>query len=116
MADKYLRRLGDLPLPKEVKVTPGDQTGDRQRWQRSWEIAGPQLTQASLAASVDKLLAASWTKTGSSQDRSGQRSSWSFRGDDGRSWKALSTIGPTSSGGASQFLVTVSVEQTPAQG
>src|SRR5262249_34611230 len=29
MADKYLRRLGDLPLPKEVKVTPGDQTGDR---------------------------------------------------------------------------------------
>ncbi len=110
MADKYLRRLGDLPLPKDAQVKAGDQGGDRQRWERSWEIAGPELTQASLAVSVEKLLNQSWKKTGSTQDRMGQRTSWAFKGDDGKPWKGLTTIAPAP-GGPGQFLVTVSVEQ-----
>jgi len=110
MADKYLRRLGNLSLPKDTEVKAGDQNGDRQRWERSWEISGPQLTQAGLTASVDQLLTPSWTKTGSKQDKVGQRTSWAFKGDDGKPWKGLTTISPAP-GGPGQFLVTVSVEQ-----
>ena len=111
MADKYLRRLPEFDLPKDVQVKNGDQSGDRKRWERSWEITGPQLTQKSLTELLDKGLARSWTRTGSTLDKTVERTTWAFKGDDGRPWKGLSTIGPAP-GAADRFLLTVSVEQS----
>jgi putative intracellular protease/amidase/YHS domain-containing protein len=110
MADKYLRRLGEFDLPKDVQVTNGEQKGDRQRWERSWEITGPQLTEQKLAELLDKGFGRAWTKTGSSSDKMGQRTSWAFKGDDGKPWKALATVKPAQSA-ADKFVMTVSVEQ-----
>ena len=110
LADKYLRRLGDVDLPKDAEVKDGDQKGDRERWERSWEITGPQLTEQKLAALLDKVLALAWSKTGS--DKTGQQTSWAFKGDDGRPWKALAMVKPAP-GAANRFVMTVSVEQTP---
>jgi putative intracellular protease/amidase len=110
LADKYLRRLGDFDLPKDAEVKSGNQTGDRERWERSWEITGPQLTERKLAELLDRVLLRAWSKTGSSSDRSGQRTSWAFKGDDGRPWKALAMVKPVP-GAADKFVMTVSVEQ-----
>ena len=110
MADKYLRRLGDVDLPKDAEVKNGEQKGDRKRWERSWEIRGPQLTEQRVVESVGQTLGRSWTRTGSSSEGSVERTSWAFRGDDGRPWKGLATVRPAA-GAADTFLVAVSVEQ-----
>jgi putative intracellular protease/amidase len=108
MADKYLRRLGDVDLPKGTEVKNGDQKGDRDHWERSWEVTASQLTEEKLAVLLDNVLAKAWSKTGS--DKTGQRTSWAFKGDDGRPWKALAMVRPAP-GAADKFVMTVSVEQ-----
>ena len=110
MADKYLRRLGGVELPKDAEVKDGEQKGDRRRWERSWEITGPRLTEEMVSESVGKTLARSWTRTGSSLEGTAQRTSWAFRGDDGRPWKALAIVKPAPTA-AGTFLVAVTVEQ-----
>jgi putative intracellular protease/amidase/YHS domain-containing protein len=110
LADKYLRRLGEFDLPKDLQVTNGEQKGDRQRWERSWDVAGPQLTEQKLAELLDKGFARSWTKTGSSSDKIGRRTSWAFNGDDGKPWKGLATVKPAPDA-ADTFTLTVSVER-----
>jgi hypothetical protein len=110
MADKYLRRLGDLDLPKDVQVKNGDQKGDRQRWEQSWEITSPQLDAQHLGDLVDNLLARSWKKTGGSSDKAEQHTRWAFKGDDGKPWTALAMVKPAP-GSADKYLVSLSVEQ-----
>ena len=110
LADKYLRRLGDDVFPKGVEVKNGEQRGDRARWERSWELTGPQLTERNLSELLDKVLARAWSKTGSSADKTGQRTNWAFKGDDGKPWKALALIKPAP-GTSDKFVMTLSVEQ-----
>jgi hypothetical protein len=110
MADKYLRRLGEFDLPKGIRVKNGEQKGDRERWERSWEVTGPQLTEQQIVQSLDKMLSRVWSKTGSNSEKTGQKTSWTFRGHDGTPWKALAIVRPTL-GVADKFLMTLSVEQ-----
>jgi putative intracellular protease/amidase len=110
LAEKYLRRFSGLNLPEGAEVKDVDQKGDRTRWERSWEVSGPRLTRDTLAGAVEQELSTSWTRTGSSSEGTGRRTSWTFKGDDGGAWRGLATIDPAR-GAADRFLVTVKVEQ-----
>jgi putative intracellular protease/amidase len=109
MADKYLRRLGEFELPKDVRMKNGDQSGDRQHWERAWDVGGPGLTGTGVVQLMDRALAKVWTKTGEDKEPE-QGSRWAFKGDDGKPWAALVRVKPVP-GAADSFVLTLSIRQ-----
>ncbi len=110
MADKYLRRLPEFDLPQGVLVKNGDQTGDAKHWERSWDISGRALQRQTLTEQVDRMLGQVWSKTSAEADETGQRTTWAFKGDDGKPWNALARLKPVP-GATDDFVLTLSIER-----
>jgi hypothetical protein len=110
MADKYLRRVPEFDLPKDVLVKNGDQNGDREHWERSWDVSGPGLASQTVVELVNGMLTQVWTKTGGGGDQAGQRTSWAFKGDDGKPWTAVAVVKPVRDV-ADNFVLTLSIQK-----
>jgi putative intracellular protease/amidase/YHS domain-containing protein len=96
LADQYLRKAigrGGFTLPDGTDVTVLDVSGDRNTWDKSWQLSGKSLTQQALMQGVQKQLAATWTLINAESDGV-EKTTWKFKGDDGSDWSAETIIKP----------------------
>ncbi len=86
-ADKYLKRISDpWDVMTGTKVHNLNEEGDRNHWSQAWELINPKLSVEFLAAGLEKATAGRWTKV----DTKDGVTTWSFKGDDGATWKVKS--------------------------
>jgi len=83
-SDKYLRRLIGYNLGfsgPDIKVL--SVSGDRDKWNQTWEVSDPNLNQGSIMDHMSEKLGASGCKL----VRSGSATAdWDFKGEDGKPW------------------------------
>jgi putative intracellular protease/amidase/DNA-directed RNA polymerase subunit RPC12/RpoP len=92
LADKYLARLGAIPLPKDVRRQRVDARGDTERWDETWRVTVATTTPKDVMATIEKTLrAASWDLIATTAGEP-CRSEWRFKGDDGSTWTAVFAI------------------------
>ncbi|MBD0370189.1 MAG: DJ-1/PfpI family protein [Pyrinomonadaceae bacterium] len=95
-ADRYLRKaLGreGFKLPDGVGWTVMGQKGDRNSWEKNWEVR-VELSAQDLLKIIDGKLSEGWTKQSTSHANGTSRTLWKFKDEEGKTWSAVSNIQP----------------------
>jgi putative intracellular protease/amidase len=95
-ADRYLRKvLGreGFKLPDGTGWKPLGQKGDRNSWEKNWEVR-IDLSAQDLLKIIDGKLAEGWTKQSTSHANGTARTLWKFTDEEGKVWSAVSNIQP----------------------
>jgi putative intracellular protease/amidase len=95
-ADRYLRRaLGreGFKLPDGTGWTVLGQRGDRDAWEKNWEVK-VDLSAQDLLKIIDGKLAEGWARQSTSHANGTSRTLWKFTDEDGKAWSAVSNIQP----------------------
>lgn len=95
-ADRYLRKaLGreGFKLPDGTGWTVLGQKGDRDGWEKSWEVR-VDLSAQELLKIIDGKLAEGWAKQSTSHAGGTSRTLWKFTDEEGKAWSAVSNIQP----------------------
>jgi putative intracellular protease/amidase len=98
-ADKYLRKaLGrdGFKLPDGVGWKVLWQQGDKNSWEKNWEVR-IDLSAQDLLKIIDGKLAEGWTKQSTSHANGTSRTLWKFTDEDDKAWSAVSNIQPVMS-------------------
>lgn len=111
-ADRNLRkaigRSFDLPEGTDVKVL--DVKGDKNTWDKSWELSGNSLDQQSLITGIRTQLSKTWTMVNSESNGS-EKVSWKFTDDEGKAWTAETIIAPAPSA-KGKFVMTLHMRKS----
>lgn len=95
-ADRYLRKvLGreGFKLPDGTGWKVLGQAGDRNSWEKNWEVRTDVAAQ-DLLKLIDGKLAEGWTKQTTSHANGAARTLWKFTDEEGKTWSAVSNIKP----------------------
>ncbi len=93
-ADRYLRKaLGreGFKLPEGAGWKVLGQRGDRDGWEKNWEVR-VELSAQDLLRIIDGKLSESWTKQKTSHAAGTARTLWKFTDEEGKPWSAVSNI------------------------
>jgi putative intracellular protease/amidase len=93
-ADRFLRKaLGreGFKLPEGAGWKVLGQRGDRDRWEKNWEVR-IELSAQELLKIIDGKLAEAWARQSTSHADGASRSLWRFTDEDGKAWSAVSNI------------------------
>lgn len=115
-ADRYLRKaLGrdGFKLPENTGWKVLGQTGDRERWEKSWEVR-TDLSAQDLLKIIDGKLAAAWAKQSTSHANGTSRTLWKFTDEEGKAWSAVSNIQAVA-GEKSTYKLTIKLVRGEAQ-
>lgn len=107
-ADRYLRKaLGreGFKLPDGVGWKVMGQHGDKNSWEKNWEVR-IDLSAQDLLKIIDGKLAEGWTKQSTSHANGTSRTLWKFTDEEGKAWSAVSNIQPVA-GEKSTYTLTI---------
>lgn len=107
-ADRYLRKaLGreGFKLPGGVGWKVLGQQGDKNSWEKNWEVR-IELSAQDLLKIIDGKLSDSWTKQSTSHANGTSRTLWKFTDEDGKAWSAVSNI-QTVAGEKNTYTLTI---------
>jgi putative intracellular protease/amidase len=93
-ADRYLRKaLGreGFKIPEGAGWKVLGQRGDRDRWEKNWEVR-IELSAQELLKIIDGKLAESWARQSTSHAGGASRTLWRFTDEEGKGWSAVSNI------------------------
>ena len=112
-ADMYVRRVigrTGFALPDGTDSKVIDVSGDKDTWDKSWELSGNSLSQRALMDGIKKQLSATWTLVNTESDGE-EKTTWKFNGDDGKPWSATTTIKPDPDA-KGKFIMTLHLEKS----
>jgi len=112
-ADVYVRRVigrNGFTLPDGTDAKVLDVSGDKNTWDKSWELSGDSLSQQALMEGIKKQLSAKWTLVNAESDGE-EKTTWKFDGDDGKPWTATTIIKPDPAA-AGKFIMSVHLEKS----
>lgn len=95
-ADRYLRKaLGreGFKLPEGAMGKVMGQQGDRNSWEKNWEVR-VELSAQELLKIVDGKLSEGWSRQSTSHAGGTARTLWKFTDEEGKTWSASSSILP----------------------
>jgi hypothetical protein len=95
-ADRYLRKaLGreGFKLPDGVGWKVLGQQGDRNGWEKNWEVR-VELSAQDLLKIIDGKLSEGWAKQSTSHAGGASRTLWKFMDEEGKTWTAVSDVQP----------------------
>jgi putative intracellular protease/amidase len=107
-ADRYLRKaLGreGFKLPEGTGWKVIWQQGDRNNWEKNWEVR-IELPAQELLKIIDGKLGEGWTKQSTSHANGTSRTLWKFTDEEGKVWSAVSNIQPVA-GEKSTYKLTI---------
>lgn len=93
-ADRYLRKAmgrGGVKLPDGVGWKVLGQQGDRNGWEKNWEVR-VELSAQDLLKIIDGKLSEGWAKQSTSHAGGTSKTLWRFMDEDGKAWSAMSSI------------------------
>ncbi|HEX8176557.1 MAG TPA: DJ-1/PfpI family protein [Pyrinomonadaceae bacterium] len=95
-ADRYLRKvLGreGFKLPEGATGKVLGQQGDRNGWEKNWEVRA-ELSAQELLKIIDGKLSEGWAKQSASHAGGTYKTLWKFTDEEGKAWSAVSNILP----------------------
>lgn len=95
-ADRYLRKaLGreGFKLPDGTGWKVMGQSGDKNSWEKNWEVR-VDLSAQDLLKLIDGKLTEGWAKQSTSHANGTSRTLWKFTDEEGKPWSAVSNIQP----------------------
>ena len=107
-ADRYLRKaLGreGFKLPDGTGWKVLSQRGDRNAWEKNWEVR-LELSAQDLLKIIDGKLSESWARQSTSHANGTSRTLWKFTDEEGKAWSAVSNIQPAA-GGKNTYTLTI---------
>lgn len=95
-ADRHLRKaLGreGFKLPESATGKVLGQQGDRNSWEKNWEVRA-ELSAQELLKIIDVKLSQAWAKQSASHAGGTYKTLWKFTDEEGKAWSAVSNILP----------------------
>jgi hypothetical protein len=107
-ADRYLRKaLGreGFKLPDGTGWKVLGQQGDRNSWEKNWEVR-IEMSAQELLKIIDGKLSEGWTKQSTSHAGGISKTLWKFTDEEGKTWSAISNVQPVA-GEKSTYTLTI---------